>query len=347
MTAPPPFCADDRLLVFAPHPDDETLATGELIQSARSAGAAVRVVFATDGDNNPWPQRWLERRWRIGAEERQRWGARRRREATAALAVLGIDACDSIRFLGWPDQGLTDALMHGDRAVDELVDVLSSFAPTHLAMPTLADRHPDHSALRVMLELALLRADVECMHLGYVVHRAVGEGMDQSVEPERQQRKQAAMQAYASQMSLSAGRLRELASRRETFDVGVPVGTGSAEQVRTLRIPRVHDGVLPRRHEFLLIAASKSQTLRWRVALPAQSAAEVEARAPAVTIERTADAWLVSLPSSGMAAAVVFAKIHRTQPRVMIFDRQRWNDTADLLRDDSLSSIAAVAADPA
>ena len=51
------FRASDRLLVFAPHPDDETIATGELIQLAIAAGVAVRVVFATDGDNNPWPQR--------------------------------------------------------------------------------------------------------------------------------------------------------------------------------------------------------------------------------------------------------------------------------------------------
>ena len=49
-----PSSAQDRLLVVAPHPDDETIAAGGLIQSALHAGAAVRVLFATDGDNNPW-----------------------------------------------------------------------------------------------------------------------------------------------------------------------------------------------------------------------------------------------------------------------------------------------------
>ena len=52
MKRPLTFKAADRLLVFAPHPDDETLATGELIQLARESGASVRVVFGTDGDNN-------------------------------------------------------------------------------------------------------------------------------------------------------------------------------------------------------------------------------------------------------------------------------------------------------
>nr|MBP6330775.1 PIG-L family deacetylase [Dokdonella sp.] len=42
----------DRVLVLAPHPDDEVLATGGLIQQALAAGAALRVIVATDGDNN-------------------------------------------------------------------------------------------------------------------------------------------------------------------------------------------------------------------------------------------------------------------------------------------------------
>ena len=169
MTKPLTFKAADRLLVFAPHPDDETLATGELIQLARESGAAVRVVFGTDGDNNPWPQRWCERRWRIGPAERERWGRRRRAEAKAALARLGV-ASEAVRFLGWSDLGLTDTLIRDDTAVETLRDEIQHYAPTHVAMPSLRDRHPDHGALRVMLELALAKARVSCVRLSYVVH---------------------------------------------------------------------------------------------------------------------------------------------------------------------------------
>ena len=41
------FLPDDRVLVLAPHPDDEVLATGGLIQQALAAGAALRVIVAT------------------------------------------------------------------------------------------------------------------------------------------------------------------------------------------------------------------------------------------------------------------------------------------------------------
>ena len=50
--------AGAKIAVLAPHPDDESLGTGGLIQQALAAGAEVRVIFVTDGDNNPWPQRF-------------------------------------------------------------------------------------------------------------------------------------------------------------------------------------------------------------------------------------------------------------------------------------------------
>src|SRR6478736_5359349 len=67
----------DRILYFAPHPDDESLGGGGLIQHAVGVGAAVKVVFLTDGDRNPWAQRAAERRWTIGPKEQARWGKRR------------------------------------------------------------------------------------------------------------------------------------------------------------------------------------------------------------------------------------------------------------------------------
>src|SRR5258707_13461996 len=42
--------ADTRLLIFAPHPDDEVLAAGGFIQRVRDAGGTVRVVYITSGD---------------------------------------------------------------------------------------------------------------------------------------------------------------------------------------------------------------------------------------------------------------------------------------------------------
>ena len=40
------------VLVLAPHPDDETLGCGAALAAAVTAGYAVRVVAATDGDGS-------------------------------------------------------------------------------------------------------------------------------------------------------------------------------------------------------------------------------------------------------------------------------------------------------
>ena len=54
-----------RTLVIAPHPDDESIAAGGLLQRAVAAGAEVRVLVVTDGDNNPWPVRYLKKKLRV------------------------------------------------------------------------------------------------------------------------------------------------------------------------------------------------------------------------------------------------------------------------------------------
>ena len=97
-------------MLIAPHPDDEALACSVILQQAVRATAAIRIVYVTDGDDNPWPQRAVERRWRLSASDRKRWGKLRRAEALAALRVLDIRPAD-VQFLALPDQGLTDLLL--------------------------------------------------------------------------------------------------------------------------------------------------------------------------------------------------------------------------------------------
>ena len=43
------FTDKDKVLVIAPHPDDEALGAGGILQSAKAANAEVRVVYLTNG----------------------------------------------------------------------------------------------------------------------------------------------------------------------------------------------------------------------------------------------------------------------------------------------------------
>ena len=135
----PGLTRKDRLLILAPHPDDEALATGGLLQRSAEAGAAARVIFLTDGDNNPWPQRVIERRWRVsGADARARWGALRRREALASLLVLGRGPSDA-EFWALPDQGLTNLLLTGGAMfIARLCKAIDAWRPTCIVAPSIA-----------------------------------------------------------------------------------------------------------------------------------------------------------------------------------------------------------------
>jgi LmbE family N-acetylglucosaminyl deacetylase len=216
-----------RLMVLAPHPDDESLAAGGLIQRALGYGAGVSVVFASDGENNPWPQRVLERRAWIGPRQRAGWAARRRGEADAALRTLRVEPAH-VHRLGWPDGGVTWMLL------DDTVVMLATMRelvqrerPTLLVLPDLVDRHPDHSAIHVLMEMVFQNSPglrkPDC--LGYLLHGRSQPGVPQravfALDDDEQVRKRRAVEAHASQIALSRGRLLRFAAATETFVAGL------------------------------------------------------------------------------------------------------------------------------
>ena len=94
-----------RLLVIAPHPDDEVLGAGGLMQRVKATGGAVRVVYLTDGDGYPEGVKEEDHVEAPTAKDYLGYGKQRRREARAALVRLGLaDAFQT--FLGFPDGGL-------------------------------------------------------------------------------------------------------------------------------------------------------------------------------------------------------------------------------------------------
>ena len=239
--------AEDRILIFAPHPDDEALATGGLLQRAVRAGAIIRIVFATDGENNPWPQRAIEHRWRITAAARDRWGALRRREALQSLNRLWVNP-SAVTFLGLPDGGLTDLLLDGDkRAFTRLRTFIDEFRPTLLVGPSLRDIHADHSALAVLVRLAIegLQSPPERL-LEYLVHTRESPGefaaFSLALSGSEKRAKFEAIACHVSQMVFSHRRFFAYARDLELFDDGsLPTATEDAHPVRDAT---VHDGAL-------------------------------------------------------------------------------------------------------
>ncbi|HET7779510.1 MAG TPA: PIG-L family deacetylase [Rudaea sp.] len=347
MSELPGFTRSDRVLVVAPHPDDESIATGGLLQVAHAAGAARRVLLVTDGDNNPWPQRWQEKRWHIGPAERARWGARRRTEALAALQLLGVGS-DEVCCLGLPDLGLTDALMRGSPdVVGLLLAQIEEFKPTRLVLPALEDRHPDHSALDVLLRLALLRYSGPVPQLiAFGVHGTehVSASVTLALTAEQCDVKRAAIQKHTTQMLLSRRRFVAYAKAQEPFRlVAWPAAANPHHPLRAdvdvrgdLNLQVDHDrwrGSLRGLALFVVAQRANGESLRYRVALTgAESASIRDARAAdrivgSARISRAASQTLVIVPAIGDLRAG-WVKFARPAPGLFVFDRIGWQTIA-------------------
>lgn len=211
----------DRVLVFAPHPDDEALGCGGLIQQAKAIGAQVRVIFQTNGDNNPWPQRYVEQRWSIDADCRRRWGARRQLEAARSVETLGLPA-DAAVFFNLPDQGLTGLWEQKDEATLALhVGELQAYRPTLLVVPSEDDNHPDHSGSFALIQEAMKRAGMALPQWAYLIHRRwlcpEASGLTLNLTLQQKARKLAAIECHETQLFLSSSRFCSYARDQEIF----------------------------------------------------------------------------------------------------------------------------------
>jgi len=96
-----------KLLIVAPHPDDEVLAAGGLIQRVLETSGQVEVVVVSNGDGQYISPLVANYRMPLSRAEYIRMGQRRQNETLSALKELGIDQ-DKVVFWGYPDGKLNE-----------------------------------------------------------------------------------------------------------------------------------------------------------------------------------------------------------------------------------------------
>ena len=337
-------------MVIAPHPDDESLGCSILLQRAVATGAAIRVIYATNGEANPWPQRVLERKWRINSSDRARWGVLRQSEALAALKVLGLEA-ECAQFLGLPDQGLTNLLRKNCSAiVQQFVAMIIEWSPTHLLIPSTFDTHPDHNALAVILQLGLNEIlDSSVSVSGYAIHGKSRAFCDRAaaIAPSHweTERKLHAIRCHRTQLMLSRKRFLSYAERPERLlrakdKVTFPVDGGIRQVLRRQDMLRIRVELPPK-----LISTSKpalSVAGRDRNGVARCLKADLPGRTSAIVMLNCdqhfrAEGRYRGTPSSGeftisielfSSAQPLFVKLER---RSLFFDEAGWIEVAPLV----------------
>src|SRR5664279_202471 len=123
-----------RVLVFAPHADDEILGCGGALADLLDRGAHVDVVLVTDGAAGARSE-----------AERGRIASERMEESWRALEALGGG---SLHAGGFPDRSAGDRLVE----IEELLARwLVEAAPDLVFCPSPVETHPDHRAVAVAL----------------------------------------------------------------------------------------------------------------------------------------------------------------------------------------------------
>lgn len=197
-----------RVLVIAPHPDDETLGCGGLMRQAVLAGAEVYVALMTNGDASELALIFGQKHLPISKRAFINLGKARQKETLAAVAKLGVPP-ERVFFLGYPNNGLsalwqpehwssdrlytspTTGVDHspyplsftahtpycGEQLVRDLQALLRLVRPTHLFVTHPLDNHPDHWATAAFLRSALRSLEAgpgwwaaETRVYGYLIH---------------------------------------------------------------------------------------------------------------------------------------------------------------------------------
>ncbi len=162
----------DRVLIFAPHNDDEILGTGGVLQRYVESDARVKVAIMTNGDGQIRRPPFLP----FLRPDFVKLGYRRQNESLDALEYLGFDE-SSVEFLGYPDRGLSkmwtenwdrgdlyyskytksdhspydnsyteNAPYCGTAVVNDVRNLILELKPDVIYMPHPNDAHPDHWA---------------------------------------------------------------------------------------------------------------------------------------------------------------------------------------------------------
>lgn len=181
----PEIQSNDRVLILAPHPDDEAIAACGVIQKSLEAGAKVKVAYLTNGDANQLSFIIFEKKLVAFPKQFVYSGELRRKESIAGMKALGLNENDLV-FLGYPDFGTLNILYkywgnnnaykspithnskvpypeclspgapyRGESIINDLNSVISDFKPTKIFVSSPVDLNKDHRALYLFTQVVL------------------------------------------------------------------------------------------------------------------------------------------------------------------------------------------------
>ena len=148
-----------KIVIVAPHMDDEALACGGLIAELPNKND-IHIIYATDGMKSPAPI--IPGRDQISSN----LGKIRMNESMEAMKHLGVPE-RNLHFLCLPEAKLHK---NGSLLQIPLCKKLNQLNPRHIFVPFRYDRHLDHLAVNHAVVSELERGTVQAQLIEYFVY---------------------------------------------------------------------------------------------------------------------------------------------------------------------------------
>ena len=178
-----------RIIVFSPHPDDETLGCGGAIAKRVREGYEVYIIFMTDGRHSHRPFSYPPPEELI---------VLRRKEALNASKVLGVPE-ENILFLDFEDLHLIYNIQKVRRSVEK---ILMQIKPSEVFIPHEKDKHPDHQITSLIVSYCIRKLGLNTKLYEYPIYYEI---TDKCISEEISaflELKERAINAYRSQINL-------------------------------------------------------------------------------------------------------------------------------------------------
>jgi len=163
-----------RVLIVAPHPDDESIGCGGLIAVLAHRGVHINVVIVTDGSgSHPNSLKY----------PRSRLARLRAREATQAMRILGVHE-KNVWFCGLRDRSVPARDTPGfELELTKAYALLRRFRPTTVVIPSVRDIHGDHQATAEIWRAAIIVTKPPLQVIEYVIWPAADAGAGDNSRP--------------------------------------------------------------------------------------------------------------------------------------------------------------------
>lgn len=196
----PEINSNDRLLILAPHIDDEIISSGGLIQEALRVKAEIKIVYLTNGDDNLFSVIKSDKNLKAQPNDFIVLGEERMAEGKKAVQVLGLKETNLI-FLGYPDRGLYYLLNQnyndnnpyvsqgtkltynpysntyhnqqsytGSNVFNDLNSITKDFQPTIIIVPHNRDKNTDHLATYLFQQKVFIDQTNKPRVFAYLIH---------------------------------------------------------------------------------------------------------------------------------------------------------------------------------